>query len=442
MSADLARRLGLADSVALVAGTVIGAGIFLTPNLVARQVSSEPVILGFWVLGAALSFFGALAYAELGAMMPATGGPYVFLRECFGPLAAFLCGWTMLLTVTSAAVGWLAVSFGLYLGHFLAIPDAWGRAVGAGTVALLTAVNYAGVAAGATVQKILTVLKVAGLVGLIAAAGLRGGAPPAPEPAGVTGSLGLALLACLVAYDGWVAFSLVIGEVRDPQRNVPRALGLGLAIVALLYVGANWAYLRVLSPAEVAASSRVGADAAERAIGPVGGSLISAVVLVSIVGSLNGWILAAPRLFFAQARDGLFFRWFAGVHPRHGTPARAIVFHSAWSITLVFTGSYTTLVSYAMFAAWAFYGLSVAGMMRLRMRDPHRARPYRSWGYPVAPALFCLVVAGLMINTLWTTPAPALASAALIAAGIPAYYLWTNFFTGARNSRSSIEPST
>ncbi len=446
MPGDLPRRLGLFDSVAIVAGTVIGAGIFLTPNLVAQQLPSAGPMIAVWIAGAVLSYFGALAYAELGAMMPATGGQYIFLKECFGPMAAFLCGWAMMTTLIPAAVGWLAMCFSLYLGHFVALP-LWGeRAIAVALIAALSAVNYIGVQAGAAVQKTLMVLKAGGLAALIAVVM----ASDAPRPAAAAwqwnasmiAPFGLAMLAALATYDGWVSLSFVAGEVRDAQRTLPRALGIGLAIVTVLYLAANWAYLSVLTPAEIAASTRVGADAAARAAGSAGASAVSLVVLLSIAGSLNGWTITAPRIYFAQARDGLFFRWFGEVHPRYQTPARAIVLQAAWSSALVFTGTYASLVSYAMFAAWLIYGACVLGMVVLRRRAPDRVRPFRMWGYPAAPLAFCAVCAGLLANTLYTTPGPGFASAGLIAAGIPVYYLWTNFSTGARNSRSSTAPST
>jgi APA family basic amino acid/polyamine antiporter len=446
MPGDLPRRLGLSDSVAIVAGTVIGAGIFLTPNLVAQQAESPGLILAVWVAGAALSYVGALAYAELGAMMPATGGHYIFLKECFGPAAAFVCGWAMMTTLIPAAAGWLAMSFAHYLGHFVPLTPGGARVVAVALIGALSAVNYAGVHAGATAQKTLMAIKGAGLAALIGVLIASDATPGTPKAwfwdATLPARLGLAMLPALATYDGWVSLSFVAGEVRDAQRTIPRALAIGLAIVTALYLAANWAYLSVLAPGEIAASSRVGADAAARAMGPAGASAVSLIVLFSIAGSLNGWTITAPRIYFAQARDGLFFRFFGEVHPRYLTPARAIVLQAGWSSVMVFTGAYASLISYAMFAAWLIYGACVLGMVVLRRRQPERPRPYRMWGYPAAPLAFCAVCAGLLANTLYSTPGPGFASAGLIAAGVPVYYLWTSFSTGARNSRSSTAPFT
>jgi len=424
---DLHRQLGLLDGVAVVAGTIIGAGIFLVPNLVAQRLPSDGWILAVWIFSGLLSFFGALACAELGAMMPSTGGHYVWLREIYGPLAAFVCGWTNFVVIMSGAVAWLAVSFAVYLGYFLPMSPATTRLSAVALIAVLTAVNYRGVQAGAAVQKFFTLLKVLGLAVLIGAAFLFGNREAADSTASfdpaMLSQFGAAMIACLLTYDGWIALAMVAGEVREPQRTLPRALALGLGLCVAIYLLANAAYLHVLSPAEIAAAPRVGAAAAERSLGSAGAALVSGTILLSIIGGANGWMLTAPRLYFAQARDGLLFDRFARVHPRFGTPAQAVLLQGVWAAALVLTGSYTALAAYAMFAAWLFYGLTVLGVVILRRRDPDRPRPFRLWGSPITPLLFCAVAFGFVINTLITTPGPALAGAGLIAAGIPIYYL-------------------
>jgi APA family basic amino acid/polyamine antiporter len=234
----------------------------------------------------------------------------------------------------------------------------------------------------------------------------------------------VALIACLLCYDGWVQLSFVAGEIRDPQRNVLRALAIGSAAVMLIYLLANTAYLRVLSLPEIGASEHVGATAAERVLGAMGGKLVSAIILTSIMGTLNGCFLTTPRVYFAQAADGLFFRRFAEVHPRFETPSFAIVAQAVWSAVLVVTGSYETLVDYALFSMWLFYGLMVAGVMVLRRTQPETPRPYRMWGYPVTPLLFLVITAGFLANMLVTRPGPSLASLGLMATGVPVYFLW------------------
>jgi APA family basic amino acid/polyamine antiporter len=427
-AAELPRRLGLGDSAAIVVGTIIGSGIFLVPNLVARNLPSPGWIIGVWIFTGVLSFFGALAYAELGAMMPATGGQYVYLREAYGPLCAFLCGWTYFFVIISAAIGWLAISFANYLGYFVPLTPALSKVVAVGLIAAVTLVNYRGVTAGAAVQNLFTLMKVGGLVVLIASAFLAG-RPPAvatPPAAGQfsIGHFGVAMISCLLAYDGWVAVGFVAGEVKNPQRNLLLAAALGLGLAVGIYVLANAAYLRVLSVGEIAATGRVGALAAERAMGPWGGSFVSLTILISIVGAINGWAMTAPRIYFAQARDGLFFRRFAEIHPRYQTPGFSILVFGAWSALLALTGTYENLASYAMFAAWIFYGLTSAGVLVLRRKFPDRPRPYRMSGYPVTLFLFVAVAVGFVINTFIATPGPAVVGTLLIAAGVPAYWVW------------------
>jgi APA family basic amino acid/polyamine antiporter len=430
-SAELPRRLGLLDSAAIVVGTIIGSGIFVVPNLVARSLPSEPWILAAWVFTGVLSFFGALAYAELGAMMPATGGQYVFLREAYGPLFGFLCGWTNFFIVISAAIAWLSITFATHVAYFVPLTPLNSKAIAVALIASVTLLNYRGVAVGAAVQKTFTVMKVLGLAVLVGAAflGARHHAAPAAgspsAPAAVTLSgFGVAMIACLLSYDGWVALSFVAGEVKNPKRNLPLALALGLALVIAIYVLANVAYLRVLSPSEMAATTRVGALVAERSLGPAGGAFVSATILLSIVGAINGWAMTAPRIYFAQARDGLFFRRFATIHPRFQTPHLSILMFGAWSALLAITGTYETLAAYAMFAAWVFYGMTSLGVIVLRRTQPQRARPYRMTGYPVTLFVFAAVALGFVVNTFIATPGPALVGTLLIAAGVPVYFIW------------------
>jgi len=429
-SAELPRRLGLLDSAAIVVGTIIGSGIFVVPNLVARSLPSEPWMLAAWVFTGVLSFFGALAYAELGAMMPATGGQYVFLREAHGPLFGFLCGWTNFFIIISAAIAWLSITFATHVAYFVPLTPPGSKAVAVALIASVTLLNYRGVAVGAAVQKTFTLMKILGLAVLVGAAFLsarhqvESPASAASGPAVTVSGFGVAMIACLLSYDGWVALSFVAGEVKDPKRNLPFALALGLALAIAVYVLANVAYLRVLSPAELAATPRVGALVAERTLGPAGGAFVSGTILLSIVGALNGWAMTAPRIYFAQARDGLFFRRFATIHPRFQTPHLSILMFGAWSALLVLTGTYESLAAYAMFAAWVFYGMTSLGVIALRRTQPHRARPYRMTGYPLTLLVFAAVALGFVVNTFIATPGPAMVGTLLIAAGVPVYFIW------------------
>ncbi|HLG99798.1 MAG TPA: amino acid permease, partial [Bryobacteraceae bacterium] len=421
MSAELQRKLGLIDALAIVVGMMIGGGIFVVPNLVARSLSSAPAILSLWILAGVVSFFGALACAELGAAIPATGGQYVYLREMYGPAGGFLYGWTMFVVARTAQVSWLAVTLAFYVSYFIPLSPWQSKLLGIAVILALAAVNHRGVSAGALVQKSFTFAKIAGLL-IIIGSGLfyRGHAAAAQAPSTTfsLGQFGVAAIACLLAYDSWISVSFVAGEIKNPQRNIVLALILGLAICTAIYTLANVAYLRILSIPEIAASDHVGASAAERVLGPAGGTLVSLIILISIAGTLNGAFLTSPRIYFAQARDRLFFHRFGEVHPRFRTPGFSIAAQAIWSIVLLLSGTYESLTDYAMFAVWLSYGLMVLGLMILRRTRPNLERPYRMWGYPVTPLLFLAVAVWFIGNTLITRPLPALAGLAFIATGI------------------------
>ena len=433
----LPRKLGFLDAVSIVIGIVIGAGVFLVPNLVARQLRSAAVILGVWLFAGVISFFGSLACAELGTMLPSTGGQYVFLREAYGPLVGFLCGWSMFLVARTAQVAWLAVTLALYVSYFIPLSAPASKLLGIGAIGLFTWINYQAATAGAVVQKVFTLAKVSGLL-LIVCSAFLWGSKAAPATDGVGGgvnlnSFGVALIACLLAYDGWVQLSFVAGEIRNPQRNVLFALAFGSFACIAIYLLANIAYLRVLPIPEIAASEHVGATVAERVLGAGGGRLVSLIILTSIIGTLNGCFLTSPRIYFAQARDGLFFQRFADVHPRHQTPSFAILAQGIWAAVLLVSGSYESLLDYAIFAIWLSYGMMVAGVIVLRIKRPDLPRPYRVWGYPVTPVAFVAITCWFLVNMLVTRPTPSLTALLLIASGVPVYLLWTR-----RRSRAAL----
>ena len=425
-SRELPRRLGLWDSVAIVIGTIIGSGVFIVPGSIARELPSADWMLGIWLAAGALSLCGALAFAELGAMMPHAGGQYVYLREAYSPLWGFLFSWVLLLVVRSGSTATLAVGFSIYLGYFVPLSPLLERLSAAGVILLLTGLNYRTLIGGALVQNATTVLKVSGLV-LVAVAALGDRAQPLAETATASSAFGLseigvAMIACLWAYNGWYQAGFVAGEIKDPHRNLPISLGAGVGAVILLYMLANVAYMNVLTVEEIAATDRVAAVVAERVFGSAGGTIISATILISIFGALNSGILAGPRVYFALAKDGLFFRRFAEVHPRFETPALAVLLQGVWAAILSLSGSYVGLFSFAMFAGWIFYGLAVVGVIVLRIKRPEWERPYRMWGYPVTPVLFAIASVGLVANTLITQPLPSLAGLGLIASGVPVYF--------------------
>ena len=426
---ELPRRLGVLDATAIVVGIVIGSGIFVLPNVIARSVPSYAGIVAAWLIGGVLSFFGALAYAELGAMLPATGGQYVYLREAYGPMCAFVCGWTFMLAVLAGGSAWMAVTFSIYLGYFVPLTPVAAKAIAVVLIAVLSAVNYIGVKEGAWVQRTFTCLKVVALVILIGAAFFSRSTAPASAIVSVPGQsgfahFGVAMAACLMAYNGWSYVSFVAGEVRDPGRNLLRSLVIGMAVVAVLYVSANLAYLKVMTIPEIAAAERVGADVATRTMGSIGGTFVSLAVLLSIIGAINGCILTGARIPFAQARDGLFFARFGEVHPRYQTPGFAIVCAGIWTAILVVTGSYETLYTYSILAAWIFYTLSVAAVMVLRRKLPDAARPYRMWAYPWTLWLFVAVSVWFMADAVVTQPLPSAMALVIVVTGALAYWMW------------------
>lgn len=424
---QLPRKLGLLDATLIVIGIVIGSGIFLLPNVIARALPSGPAIIAVWIVSGVLSYFGAQAYAELGAMMPATGGQYVYLREAYGPWCAFLCGWVFMLAVVPGGIAFLAVGFSIYFAHFVPLAAGVRTIVSLALVAILSAINYIGVREGAWVQRIFTSLKIVGLVVVIGSAMFVPPATRAVTLAAQTLSysgIGITMTACLMAYNGWSHVSFVAGEVKDPQRNLPGSLAFGMVVVMALYLSANIAYMHVMTVPEIAATERVGAAVAERTMGPAGATALSAVVLLSIIGAINGCILTGARMPFAQARDGLFFSRFGRVHPRFETPAFAIVVQALWTGVLILTGSFETLLSYTILAAWLFYSLSAAAVWVLRRRAPDAPRPYRMWGYPITLWLFLVVSAWFLVDALVNQPKPSIGALLLTAAGIPFYFIW------------------
>jgi APA family basic amino acid/polyamine antiporter len=415
---------------------MIGGGIFLVPNLVGRSLPSAPLIMGVWATAGVISLLGALACAELGAAFPFTGGQYAFLREAYGPFAAFLCGWSLFTVARSAQVAWMSVVFSLYVSYLVPLGPTRSKLLSLAVLAIFSWANYRGVRLGAVIQNSFTLAKVLGVMIIIGAAFLLGGQTRqgAGGMAGATGtasislsSFGVALIACLLSYDGWVQLSFVAGEIRNPKRNVVRALTIGTLAVMAIYLLANVAYLRVLSIPEIAASEHVGADATARLLGGAGGTVVSLLILISILGTLNGCFLTIPRVYFAQAADGLFFRKFADVHPRYGTPGFAIVAQGVWAAVLLLSGSYESLIDYALFGIWVFYGLMVAGVMVLRRKRPDVPRPYRMWGYPVTPIVFVAITIWFVGNMLVTRPGPAFAGLGLMLTGVPAYALWRRY---------------
>jgi APA family basic amino acid/polyamine antiporter len=429
----LVRDLNLVHAAAINVGTIIGTGIFIVPQSIAQSVRAPGAILGVWLLASFLAMLGALTYAELGAAIPKAGGDYIYIREAFGRRAGFLYGWTQLLVARSGSIAALAAGFAIYLGNFLPI-EGWGARVAAVvTVALLTAINVAGVRWGGHVQAVFAGLKIAALVALVALALGSGKGEAAhftpllpPEvQLGFVGLFGLALVDALWAYDGWNDVNLAAGEVKHPERNIPLASLGGIALIMVIYLLANVAYLYIL-PADLQAGSKTGvaSDVARTIFGGSGARFINLAILISMFGALNGSILTGARIFFAMAEDGLFFGKFASVHSRFFTPYVALVGQALWAALLALSGTYRQLTTYVVFASWVFYALCALALVQLRKSQPALHRPYRSWGYPWTQYLFVVAAAGIIVNTLWVSPKESFIGLAIIFLGLPVFFLW------------------
>ena len=436
---ELARLLGTADLAFAAIGIVIGSGIFLVPGLVlANAGTNPPLALGVWVVGGLLSFFGALTYAELGAMRPEAGGIYVYIRDAFGPLPAFLYGWSAFFVIASGALATLAVAFSVYLGQLIPMSPTTARVVSVGLIAILAALNVRGTRRSVTLQNYTTVIKLAGLAGLallLIALGDPSAVVARPVSVSPTAhGLGAALISVLWAYEGWQYVTCLAGEARDPQRTFPRAITLALAGVATLYVITNIGYVAALGPEAVAGSQRVAADALTATVGPSAARVVSILILISILSSTNASVLSPARIYYAMSRDGVFFARLAEVSPRFGTPAFAILAGSAWAMVMAATGSFDQLLTYVVFAAWIFYGLGALSIFVYRRKQPEAARPFRVPGYPVTPLLFVASAAALVLNTIVSQPTRAAIGIAVVLSGVPAFYWWRRRTRAARSS--------
>jgi basic amino acid/polyamine antiporter, APA family len=433
-SGDLRRELGLWSCTLMVVGGIIGSGIFFTPAEVARALPTGSWILAVWAIGGVVALAGALAYAELGAMMPDAGGGYVYIRESFGPLAAFLCGWMTLLLISTGALAAVAMGFAGYVERYVSLDPLGGRiGMAAATILILGVTNYMGVKPGAAVQNALTVAKIVALASLIIAGfalWMSVGAPApvadAPPPrASLLSGFAAAFVAVLFTIGGWQQLNMVAGEIRRPEWTIPRALTLGILIVIVIYLGANAVYVHVLGRDGLAASAAVAADTAVRLVGPVGGTLITVGAMLSILGFVNVVLLGNSRMPFAMARDGLFLSAAGRIHPRFGTPHVAIGIMVGWSLVLLFgtRGDLGALLSGVVFADWIFFGLGGASVFVLRRTRPNASRPYKSLGYPVLPGLFVVAAVVGIVSAFVAAPKTSLFGTGLLLAGVVVFYL-------------------
>ena len=427
--AELPRKLTTFDGSALLVGAVIGSGIFVVPSLIAQRVQEPGLVIAIWVFSGLLVLCGALTLAELGTMLPESGGLYVYMREAYGPFLAFLCGWTIMLVVIPGSLAALSTAFLIYVQYF--VPLSYWTAKGLGMALLLglAAINAQGVRQGAGVQNLFTILKVAGLAALVGVALVtrRGDVAhfvPLVPPAlslGLASAVGVAMISTLFAFDGWHFVGFVAGEMRDPQRTVPRSILIGVAITITVYVAANLAYLYALGQPGVAGSGRVAADAMSAMVGPAGATFITVVILCSMFGAISANVLAGPRVLFAMARDGAISRRLAAIHPAHGTPAHAIWLLAGWSSLLTLTGGFEHLITMGQFANWIFFTMVVFAVIVLRRTHPEWKRPYRAAGYPFTALVFVAVSSVFVINTLVESPASSLMGLGLLLLGVPVY---------------------
>lgn len=449
----LIRQLGLFDSTMIMMGIVIGSGIFLTTGIMAKSIPSAGLILLAWFIGGLLTLAGALTYAELGAAMPEAGGQYVYLREAYGPMSGFLFGWILYLVYMTGGIAALALAFAEYSGYFfpslgtgnllltfdisffdstLHYSLSAGQMMGVAAIILLSIVNFIGVGLGKTVQNLFTVVKIGTIAGIIILGFAIGkGTPPglSMNPAGMSfGSiivgLGVSLVAVAWAFDGWNNVNFVAGEIKNPKRNLPLALIMGTLGITGLYVLANYIYLYALPVEETIGVIRIAEKATGALFGSATGALISALVVVSVFGALNGSILVGPRVYYAMAKDGLFFKKVAHVHPRFRTPGFAILIQAIWASLLTLLGTFEQIFTFAMFIAIAFWIAATASVFTLRKKRPDLPRPYKTWGYPIVPAVFIIASCGILLNTLLEKPVEALAGIFLTALGIPVYFYW------------------
>ena len=439
----LQRRLGLWSAVAVLVGSTIGSGIFRTPASVAQRIDDVPLFLLAWVVGAVVVLCGALTYSELAAAFPRSGGVYVFVRESFGRLPAFLFAWAELWVIRPGAYGAIGITASAYTLRTLGLdPAAVIAAVGpvdiraeqllgAGYIVLVGTVNYFGIHRGAVLQNLSSVFKV-GALALLVLVGFALGSPSADLPAGgifaQRASVGLssfllAMVAILWAYDGWADLAFVGGEVKEPQKILPRALLIGTATVVVLYLSANLVYLYLIPIEQMKHAELVAADVARLVIGPAGVVVVSAAIAVSTFGTLNGSMMTAPRIFFAAAEDGLFPRFIARVDPKNHAPTAAVVLMTVMGMIFILVRTFTALADQFIIGIWPFYALAVAGVFVLRRTRPQLERPYRTWGYPGVPVVFLVAALFLLGNYLVRETVSFAIDIGIILTGVPVY-LW------------------
>jgi basic amino acid/polyamine antiporter, APA family len=444
----LVRTLHLKDLILLVIGAVIGSGIFLVSGAVLRQVDCSIVLaLLVWFLGGVLSLLGGLTYGELCSMKPEAGGLYVFIRDCFGSLPAFLYGWANFFVIASGAAATLAVAFSAYLGEIIPLSHFAAKVVSVLMIAMVTLVNVRGTRQSADLQNWTTGIKVGAILVMSAVLlwfghGFRGSVPdlwPAQMNSTIFSGFGVAMISVLWAYEGWQFATFSAAEAVNPQRDFPRAFLVGLLSLIGLYLLANVAYIDVLGAKGAAATDTIAATSVAVVMGSWTAKLVSLAILISMFSAANSIFLTTPRIFYAMARDRIFFQKMAEVHPGFHTPAFAIIAMGVWASILAVSGTFQQLLTYVVFVGWIFYGLAGASIFLYRQREPDAPRTYHTPGYPWTPLLFIISATALVLNTVVAQPRNAAVGIVIVSSGIPAYFVWRKKLNRAEHTSETLD---
>ena len=428
----LKRVLSLLDATMINTGGIIGSGIFMVPATVAMLTGSSSLFFMVWIAGGIVSLFGALSVAELGAAMPRAGGQYVYLSEAYGPVWGYLYGWSAVAVINTASIAAVGVAFSEYLRFFFPITDISIKGIAVATIVLLTIINILDVKSGARFQNVFTISKLGAIFGIIILGlVMEGGSNQNLSPffsdqsfTELVGPLGLAMVSVLWTFDGWIFITYVAGEVKNPGRNIPLSLIFCMLIVVSIYLLLNYVLIYTLGFTGMNGSDLVVSDAASVFLGNKGAAIVTVIILISLIGANNGFVLTSARINYAMAKDKLFFHQASQIHPRFKSPANALIIQCVWACLLTFTGTFNQLITYIIFASWIFYGMSAGAVIILRNKKPDMERPYKTPVYPWIPIIFILFAIFLTINTIMEAPRDAAIGAGIILAGLPMYYYW------------------
>ena len=428
---SLKRKLTAFDLTMIAIGSTIGSGIFFTPSLIAKSLNDPLLILFAWLVGGLMALSGALTFSELGSIFPEAGGVYVYLNKAYGELAGFLYGWAYFLVVNTGGIAALAIAFSTYFGYFVHLTP-WGiKLVGVAGIIFVTIVNIVGVKAAGIFSDIFTVLKLIGIIGLIFIGFIFGSGAATNFFASIhlsqnAGSaFAVAMVGVLWSYGGWQHATFTAGEAINPKKDLPRAMITAAVAVTLIYILTNIAYMFLMTTAEIGSTPTLAADAVQKVLGAIGGSLIAIAIFISTFGTTGIYTLTAPRIYYAMATDKIFFPKIAELHPKYRTPVYAIVVQSIWAITLImFWGTFENLIAYVVFTDWIFFGMTAASIFIFRRKLPQIERPFSTFGYPVTPLFFIAMAVWFVVNTLIEKPQQAWAGLLFLGIGIPVYYFW------------------